>query len=144
MTNEECFIELVDQGKFRITDNGEIYRIFKHGYERRAEHINTGGYYRISFFYNGKTKSCYAHRIIRILYIFTNEVFPDYPMHHIDNNKQNNNINNLLPMDASAHCSVKEKNDEQCKLLNRLRVFKSQLSPEQLKTVYSQRKVKVC
>ncbi len=101
------------EGFYQVTVLGQIRRnplnysstneSYKNGY-CLSQRDNGMGYLRVKLSKHGKYKSCLVHRIIA-------EVFIENPnnyktVHHIDNNKKNNNINNLMWCTQSYNCKV--------------------------------------
>ena len=72
-------------------NNNEVYSNYKKGYLKKR--INYKGYYEIELSKNNKQKIFKLHRLIYEVYYGT---IPDkMQVDHIDNNRQNNNIENL-------------------------------------------------
>jgi hypothetical protein len=103
-------IYLVKSGVFSIDDEGRIWRHFVMPggrmvpvEKRRAEHVNSDGYFRIALYVEGKIRSVMAHQIV---WEWTNGPIPEgLQINHKDLNKQNNRLENLEIVDRSGNIS---------------------------------------
>lgn len=75
-----------------VSNTGNVYKKLKDGFKKLTPEVNHG-YLRVSIHYNGKNYHKRIHRLV-------GEYFIDNPfnydiIHHIDNDKTNNNYKNL-------------------------------------------------
>ncbi len=77
--------------KYCVSRNGEIINIEtgKH----KAQHISNSGYWYISLWKDGKSKSCFVHRIVAEAFVPNPNKKPE--VNHKDGNKLNNRADNL-------------------------------------------------
>lgn len=78
--------------KYLIYDDGRVFDIKENKF--RVPKENHKGYYRISFYINGKYKCKFVHRLVLMTF---NPVdgMDNLQVNHIDGDKHNNNLNNL-------------------------------------------------
>ena len=79
------------EGLYKINKNGDVYGVKRKKYMKQT--INYAGYYCIELCKNSKRKRNTIHRLLALQFIDNpnNYSFVD----HIDNNRQNNNLDNL-------------------------------------------------
>ena len=79
--------------KYYITENGDVYRLWKFKGYKKLKPRNIEGYLRIGLRKNGIQTQYFIHRLVGECYIENrnNKLF----INHIDGNKLNNNITNL-------------------------------------------------
>lgn len=72
-------------------------------------YINNRGYQQVNIFINkNKTKQTFkVHRLV--YYSFYPDTDKDYDIHHIDENKSNNKLSNLMALSKSAHAKLEQK-----------------------------------
>jgi hypothetical protein len=111
--NEEIVAEFVKRGDLKIDEEGRVWRTRKRvggalgrvvelDIPVRAEGAMPNGYFQIQVWDgDGKCITCGSHRLVYFLHngIISDELI----IHHIDENKQNNNICNLKAMTFSEH-----------------------------------------
>ncbi|MGI9392479.1 MAG: HNH endonuclease signature motif containing protein [Parvibaculales bacterium] len=74
----------------------------------RADRLNKyTGYHNVRMTYEGKTKMIYAHRIIWAMII---DKWPDNQIHHIDGDRSNNRIDNLMDTTQSVNMRNRKAN----------------------------------
>jgi len=78
---------------YYVTENGEVYRLWKIGFKKRKSHFNNDGYCQITFCINRNIKHYLIHRLVAELYIPNPNNLPE--VNHDDGDKTNNNISNL-------------------------------------------------
>lgn len=102
---------------YEVSNTGRI-KSLKNNKERYLKAWNnTKGYLivRLSHTIAEKrtTKDFYVHRLV--VEYFSNNFQSDYEVHHIDKNRQNNNINNLICMSRKEHILLHKQEKEQNK-----------------------------
>jgi len=116
--NEEKVVKFVQNGDLAITDNGEIWRVWKkiggQAHKRvqlskpiRAEYLTSNGYYAIHVYFDGTVMTCTAHRLV--WYYFNGRIPDGLIVHHIDRDRTNNNPSNLACVDYKYHNSYHRK-----------------------------------
>ena len=87
------------------TDNWEVYSTYSKTYLKKL--VNKKGYYHYDIKVNGRKHKVFLHRLI---YETIKGAIPEgYVIHHIDENKHNNNPENLAAMPFSEHSSMHNK-----------------------------------
>lgn len=91
-------------------ENGTVYSL---KLKRFIGNFDRGGYLRISYRINKlQTKSIFIHLLI---WECVNGEIPDgYDVHHIDGNRQNNSIHNLMLIEHSEHMRIHNLNNKNC------------------------------
>lgn len=79
-------------GKYKISTKGRIKRKTKDGWEYLKPFDNGNGYLKANLTKDGKTTKHYLHRLVAQTFLKDE---PQKQINHIDENKQNNNLNNL-------------------------------------------------
>ena len=79
------------EGKYKISNEGDIYSFYKRGCLKPA--LNNWGYKYVSLSKNNLSKSYVIHRLVALHFIDNPEKLPT--VNHIDGNKVNNDISNL-------------------------------------------------
>ncbi len=79
---------------YYVTENGEVYRLWKTGFKKMKPSINPDGYYLINFCHNGKKKSYRVNRLVAECYLPNPNNLP--LVEHKDDVKTNNNVSNLM------------------------------------------------
>ena len=74
-----------------IDEYGNVYSLKSRRYVSQQKHKD--GYYYVGLCKNGKRKSFAVHRLVAVHFIENDNNFPQ--VNHIDENKENNNVNNL-------------------------------------------------
>lgn len=69
-------------------------------------YITESGYNRIDLCYNSFRYSFLIHRLVCLAFIQIDDKIQCQTVHHIDNNKLNNNLNNLIFIDRSTHSKI--------------------------------------
>jgi len=98
---EYLFIEAIEEGYFRIDNEGRIWRIAtrygKTKYQkitpRELNSKNQDGYIRIDFSKNGKKYHCLGHRVVWIY--FNGEILDGFEINHINGIRACNRPDNL-------------------------------------------------
>lgn len=84
---------------YLITEDGRVFTCKKKGCidlsvpVEMSLYLNKDGYFRTTLQISGKTKTVFVHRLVAETYINNLNNLPQ--VNHIDENKQNNNVNNL-------------------------------------------------
>jgi len=78
---------------YYVTENGEVYRLWKIGFKKLKIYFNNDGYAQISIAQFGLKKTYLVHRIVGELFIENPNNLPE--INHHDGDKKNNNISNL-------------------------------------------------
>ena len=97
-----------EQGRYWITDKGDVYSICRNKIIKKTYTDNGKGYYQVKL--AGKT--FYKHRLLA--FYFNNDQSKkyidinneDYIVHHIDFDRYNNNIENLCIMSRAKHNTI--------------------------------------
>lgn len=93
------------EGKYKISNFGRVKSFHGCNCGRLVSIKNSKGWYLSRRFYDGK--KWHSIRIHRCVYeTFVGEIPKGYHIHHIDEDKQNNNVNNLKLMNASDHLKI--------------------------------------
>ena len=71
---------------------------------------DSGGYYSVALYKNGKTKNYKVHKLIAMTFLNHNPCGMKEVIDHIDNNKLNNRLDNLQITDNRHNCSKDVKN----------------------------------
>jgi len=79
------------EGLYKINKNGDVYAVKRKIYMKQT--INYAGYYFINLWKNSKRKKNMIHRLLALHFIDNPNNYPQ--VDHIDNNRQNNNLDNL-------------------------------------------------
>lgn len=96
--NERVFIKLIESGKYKIDDEGKLWRLKGGKTNRDIKPKLSGrkmpnGYIQVRVSHKGKIYHCYLHRIIWIYY--NGDIPKGLQINHIDGDKSNNTLNNL-------------------------------------------------
>ncbi len=78
---------------YYVTENGEVYRLWKSGFKKKKPQLKDNGYLQISFYKNGVEKNYRINRLVAECYIPNPDNLPE--VNHNDGNKSNNNVSNL-------------------------------------------------
>jgi len=142
-------IELINEGTLRVDDKGNIWRTFKNGTEKPCNILTSDGYKRISVKINGKNVFVMQHRLLFAYYYGLNLLDDEMTIHHIDNDKLNNQKGNLLQVTKASNASestnrkykeTREENEKRNPLVCNLR---SLLNDRGLKSNYIAQKINV-
>ncbi|MEX6340810.1 NUMOD4 domain-containing protein [Staphylococcus arlettae] len=79
------------EGLYKISNCGDVWSCNKQVVLKNND--NGNGYYRVSLYKNGTTKSMYVHRLVALNFI--PKADGKNIVNHIDENTTNNNVNNL-------------------------------------------------
>lgn len=116
------------------TDRLEVFSKYSNNYLKKL--ISKKGYYYYAIQANGKKHTPFLHRLV---YEIVKGPIPEgYVVHHIDENKRNNNPDNLIAMPFSQHTSM-HKQGSKHSVESRIKMSESQkkiphsISPEQRK-----------
>lgn len=95
-------------GRYYVTSKGEIYSAVCRGYLRKEPKkigAETVKRYVVCILtdWEGKRHNKYLHRVV--FEAFNGEV-PNRDVHHIDENKRNNSLDNLEAVERSSHSSM--------------------------------------
>lgn len=91
-------IEVEDAcGRYFITRSGKIISLCKEEAAELQPMDNGKGYKKVQI----GSKSYYVHRLVSKSFLIYDE--EDKEIHHIDRNRANNDISNLLPTDRKKH-----------------------------------------
>ena len=86
-----------------VNKKGEIVNKYNENVKPR----NVNGYFMVSICKNKQKKDLYIHRIVAELYLPNPDNLPE--VHHKDNDKSNNNIDNLQWTTKSMNCRMSSK-----------------------------------
>jgi len=81
------------EGLYEISNLGKV-KSLKYGKERILKPRNNKGYLEVDLPKDGKHKSYKVHRLVAQAFIPNDDLFKT-EINHIDENKENNNVNNL-------------------------------------------------
>lgn len=90
------------EGLYQINERAEVKSLIRKKGGLLKPDVNNCGYLRITLCKNGKTKRFFLHRLVYETFIA--EIPKGLTIHHIDENKANNHINNLLA------CTTRQNN----------------------------------
>jgi len=105
--NSEIWVDLIiSPTRYEISNFGNLRnKITQHNIKLC---INNKGYQQVNIFISkNKTKTFRVHRLV--YYSFYPNANKSYDVHHIDENKSNNNLNNLMLLSKSAHAKLEQK-----------------------------------
>lgn len=102
LNNEEELIikEIVVEGacgRYFITRSGKVISLCKEEATELQPMDNGKGYKKVQI----GSKSYYVHRLVAKSFLMYDE--EEKEIHHIDRNRQNNSVSNLLPIDKKKH-----------------------------------------
>ncbi|MDT0745464.1 NUMOD4 motif-containing HNH endonuclease [Mammaliicoccus sciuri] len=88
------------EGRYQINEYGEVKSLERRKgaivcYEKVLKPENNRGYLRVTLSKDNKTKRFLVHRLV--YQTFMGEIKEGLHIHHIDENKSNNHISNLIP-----------------------------------------------
>ena len=89
-------------GNYFVSDYGRIYSCYKKKIIK--PNITSNLYYRIDIWNGGKVKRIRVHRLVAMLFI-PNPNNKPY-IHHIDGNRLNNKVDNLLWVTRDEHTQI--------------------------------------
>lgn len=91
------------KGNYLVKDDGRIYSTKGEGKYLKPS-INVGGYYVVSIYVDGTKKQYKVHDLVAETYV-PNPEGKKY-IHHIDGNKLNNSVDNLLWVTREEHAAI--------------------------------------
>jgi len=110
----EIWKDIEDYPDYQVSNFGRIKSFIK--YRGTDERIlrqckDSGKYFIVVLYKNGKEKTKQVHRLV--FETFIGKLEKGYNIHHIDEDKENNNLDNLKLMSESEHTSfhMKGKNN---------------------------------
>ena len=109
---------------YEVSNLGRIKSLIQCPSLIRSTKNKKGDYLRISLSKNGKTTTVLIHRVV--WEAFNGDISKGYQVHHIDGNKQNNRLSNLLSISIKYHNSITLKeNPTLYKNMVRMNISKS-------------------
>ena len=123
--------------EWRTIESFPLYQVSNRGRIKRLEHImvqsrTRHGYLQVSLYDgHGNVKHCRVNRLVAIAFLADENTNLSFDVHHIDKNKQNNDVTNLMFISHWANCmeSVKRRivcqYDMQGMLLNKYPTIRS-------------------
>ena len=97
------------EGAYSISNTGKIRHTTKRFVNRELSMKNAKGWYLTVRLFDGK--NWYTKRIHRLVYeTFVGAIPKGYHVHHIDGNKQNNRVDNLMVLSESDHLKITAHN----------------------------------
>lgn len=97
----------IETTNYFINNNGIVINKKKNTIMSVKPNI-VSGYCAFEYTFNKKRNKKYIHRLVAELFIENPNNYPD--VHHIDNDKTNNNVNNLEWTSRSKNCRMYTKN----------------------------------
>ena len=94
-------------GVYQITNTGKVFNTKRMILQKSFCSGRNRGYISFKLSKYGKRKSFYLHRLIAIHFIPNPNNYSD--VHHINENKLDNRIENLMWIDGKYHCSISPK-----------------------------------
>lgn len=90
------------QNRYFCSNKGRIFSLCGNTWVEKERQIDREGYYYVDIYCNGEKKRQRVHRLVAEAFI------PDWErtgkvIHHIDQNKLNNNLENLIPLSDEEH-----------------------------------------
>ena len=98
-------IELDEEGRFWMLSNGELLSVCRNQPRYKHFHDNGNGYYYTEI--NGK--KYYLHRLLAITFNEDEQkkrILDDCEVHHLDRNKENNDLGNLAIVSKEKHKAI--------------------------------------
>lgn len=95
-----------------ISNKGRV-KSYK-GYEAKllAQQITERGYLRITLEYDNIKRTYFVHRLVA-MYFLEPPTKPFSELHHIDYNKQNNDVNNLIWLTKAEHTKIHTQHNKE-------------------------------
>ena len=92
---------------YEISNHGRVKNRIEKKYNNafgkiKNPHITKSGYDNVCLIVNGRAKTFGAHRLVYA--VFKGDIPSGYYVHHIDNNKLNNRVDNLKVVTPSENC----------------------------------------
>lgn len=88
------------QGLYRISSKGRVYSVINEKYLTSMKASND--YLQVRLFWDREHyKQLLVHRLV--FEHFVRKIKPNEEVHHLDQNKQNNDVSNLVAMDCGQH-----------------------------------------
>lgn len=100
---EELFPLIGFEEQYGITKTGKIYSYYTQSF-KIPRLSSPNGYLKINLSKNGKTSTHYIHRLVALQFIPNPENFPQ--VHHLDENKMNNSVENLKWVSAQENINA--------------------------------------
>jgi DNA-binding XRE family transcriptional regulator len=102
-----------DFSDYSVSNLGRVKRIIpdKHNHKLKIlkQNKNSGGYFKVDLWKNGKYKTKYIHRLVFETHI--GKLEEGYDAHHINENRENNFVENLEKVPKKEHISFHTKGD---------------------------------
>lgn len=93
------------EGKYQVSNLGKVKSFCTNAAGKELSLVNSKGQYLSFAAFNGmKWKSIRIHRCV--YETFVGAIPKGYHIHHIDENKQNNNVTNLMMLSKSDHMKI--------------------------------------
>ena len=96
-------------GLYYASNKGRIKSYVKYQAIILEPFPNSTGYLRVTLKIDGKRKDIFVHKIIADLFIQDKPTIQNtikYELHHIDHNRYNNNVNNLIYLTQEEHKKI--------------------------------------
>lgn len=94
------------EGRYRISNKGRLLSFSSKGWNFRSNVNKKGEYFTINLINKDIRITKRIHRLVYEAFIGEIPKGRNYYVHHIDGNKQNNNVENLQLLDAKEHSKL--------------------------------------
>ncbi len=115
---------------YYVTENGEIYRLWKTGFKKMKPYVNIRGYVHINLCTNGKTQIFKIHRLVAECYLPNPNNLP--LVEHKDDVKTNNNVSKLMWSTNNDNMKTAIKNN---RIKKGQECYNSKLTNEQIEFI---------
>lgn len=99
------------EGRYEVSSTGKVASLKFRGHNKRGilkNRVTGNGYLQATLFKDGKRHYCLVHRLIAEAFIPNINELPQ--VNHLDENKQNNNVNNLEWCSPKENCNYGSRN----------------------------------